>query len=165
MYRIRLFSPSFFFNSVMGKGPLLPAGPGSIVRVPGIPPDPLLAGSNTSGIPVPPGGPGLILPPQRPPGDLGVSNIPGVPVPPQGPFGLGMPGPLGTPITRGIPPPLGAPADSMGRIVRGGVLPPPVHLLGPGNPPSSRPFLDPPAVGSPAPQVYNRIHAVVSRYY
>lgn len=142
------------FYLVVGKNPLLPSGPGSIVRVPGSSPDLLLMVSTASGVPEPPGGPGLIITQECPPVDRGVPNIPGVHLPPPGTFLPGMQGPLGTPVTGTIPPPLEVPPDSMQRVKRGGVLLPPMHLLGPGGPLSSHPFLDPAVIGSPS-QVSN----------
>lgn len=135
---------------------MLPSGPGSILQVPGSSPDPLIMISTTSGpqggIPGPQGGSGLIIPPERPPVDCGVPNIPGVHPPPPVTLVPVIQGPQGTPVTRAIPPPLKVSPDSVQGVKRGGVLPPPMHLFGPGNP---RPFLDPAVIGSPSPQVCN----------
>ena len=134
---------------------MLPAGPGSIVRVPGSSPDSLLMVSTTSSVPESPEGPGLIIAQERLPVDRGVPNIPGVHLPPPGTFVPGIQGPLGTPVTGIIPTPLGVPPDSVQGVKRGGVLPPPMHLLGPGNPLSSHAFMDPAVIRSASPQVCN----------
>ena len=112
--------------------------------------------STTTGVPEPPGGPGLIIAQECRPVDHGIPNIPGVHLPPPGgTFVPGIQGTLRTPITGTIPPPLGVPPDSVQGVKRGGVLPPPIHLVGPGNPLSSHPFLDPAIIGSPSSQVCN----------
>ena len=132
---------------------MLPAGPRGFARIPGTPSNQPLPGS---GVQVPPIGPRLGLPPERPPVGPGGSNIQGAPIIPRVPFVPGMQGAPRAPLTMPpvLPPHLGVSANPVGKIVSGGMPPasvPPVQLVGTGGPRGTYPLMDAAAV-RPLPQ-------------